>query len=71
MHPKVDMLREAIDTAAENPAHFNLSIEDIKGRRTWLETQRSKVRILRFFAISLGFMDRNLHLLNIFVVEWH
>lgn len=37
------MLREAVDTAAENPARFNLTMEEIQGRRKWLDTQTRQV----------------------------
>lgn len=35
---QIEMLREAVDTAAENPARFNLTMEEINSRRKWLET---------------------------------
>lgn len=41
------MLREAVDTAAENPARFNLTMEEIQGRRKWLDTQTRQVRCKR------------------------
>lgn len=39
----LDMLTEAVDTAAQNPAQFNLTMEEIGSRRKWLTTQRRQV----------------------------
>jgi len=41
---QLDMLAEAVDTAAENPARFNLTIEEIGSRRKWLDTTRRQGR---------------------------
>ena len=37
------MLTEAVDVASENPARFNLTVEEIGSRRKWLETTRRQV----------------------------
>ena len=40
---QLDMLTEAVDVASENPARFNLTVEEIGSRRKWLETTRRQV----------------------------
>ena len=42
---QLDMLTEAVDTAAENPARFNLTIEEIGSRRKWLDSTRRQVHL--------------------------
>ncbi len=41
---QLEMLTEAVDTASENPAKFNLTIEEIQSRRKWLDTTRRQVQ---------------------------
>ena len=43
MFAQLDMLTEAVDVASENPARFNLTVEEIGSRRKWLETTRRQV----------------------------
>ena len=40
---QLDMLSEAVETASENPARFNLTMEEIGSRRKWIQTQKQKV----------------------------
>lgn len=36
--PQLNQLSEATDRAAENPARFNLTMEEVQSRRRWLDT---------------------------------
>ncbi|GAX83412.1 hypothetical protein CEUSTIGMA_g10837.t1 [Chlamydomonas eustigma] len=41
---QLDMLEEAVDTASQNPARFNLTMEEISSRRKWLDTTGRQIQ---------------------------
>lgn len=40
---QLEMLSEAVETSSENPARFNLTMDEIGSRRKWISTQKQKV----------------------------